>query len=113
MKTAKAIHATPLPWRAIARNRKLHSGRGEGYDIMGDCSRSPEWQEIVCDKASEPDAELIVHAVNCHADLVAACRAFIDSAEHFRGQPAYIALGEHSTPGRMARTALAKSGVTP
>ena len=66
---------TPTPWKPIAMGRRLRGGRGQAFDIAGNCGRSPENWEIVASAACEEDAARIVLAVNCHDDLLAACKA--------------------------------------
>ena len=61
------IH-TKGPWKILPRNRNLANGRGPGYDVQKD---DPDGLgEIICDKATLADAQLIAAA----PDLVDACQ---------------------------------------
>ena len=72
----KGNEATPRPWRVLARNRKLRHGRGMGYDVQQDTSDG--LGEMICDRATEADAALIVRAVNAYDALVTSCRELLE-----------------------------------
>jgi hypothetical protein len=67
----------------------------------------------------EPNVELIVHAVNCHADLLEACRGIAETADSLwdvadRLQRTNALRGREvrdiaQAIGRMARAAIAKA----
>lgn len=89
----------PLPWKAVA-HPFYHNGerRGDIWDVTNDAG-DPREEFSVFEYATEGEARFIVRACNAHADLLAACEAFVAADNHDGITPAY----------NMARAAIAKA----
>ena len=65
-------------WRKIERTGHCNRNREQTYDIMAGPAGQPENWEMVCDKATGANADLIAAA----PDLLEACKALRDNWEH-------------------------------
>jgi hypothetical protein len=59
----------PLPWKVVRI--------GDVWDVTNDAG-DPRDEYSVFEYATEGEARFVVRACNAHADLIAACEAFLD-----------------------------------
>jgi hypothetical protein len=63
-------HQSPLPWTHEVDCDQDPDGHQTGYYTILDANG-----DEVCEPHNQQDGDLIVSAVNCHAELLAACEA--------------------------------------
>lgn len=89
MKTAHS----PLPWHVSTNGATRESGGEPAFPGVHDSSRKPHGEDIVCEclgfsEECRANAELIVRAVNSHAELVAALALLLARSESSLDQSA-------------------------